>query len=75
VVDAGESHRPEGGVKSALPDHLMRSGPPMPASGPQEPPTFPTAVAGLVRIADAGGQREGAMEILRRKFLHLAAGN
>jgi Tripartite tricarboxylate transporter family receptor len=42
--------------------------------GHQEPPTFPTAGAGLVPIADAGGQREGAMKLPRRRFLHLAAG-
>ena len=48
--------------------------PPMTASGHQEPPTFPAAGAALVPIADAGGQREGAMEIQRRRFLELAAG-
>jgi tripartite-type tricarboxylate transporter receptor subunit TctC len=42
--------------------------------GHQEPPNFPTAAAGLVPIADAGRQREGAMKIPRRQFLHLAAG-
>jgi tripartite-type tricarboxylate transporter receptor subunit TctC len=46
----------------------------MAGQGHQEPPTPATAAAGLVPIADAGGQREGAMQIPRRQFLHLAAG-